>query len=899
MSKNLVIVESPAKAKTIEGFLGKDYTVRSSFGHVRDLVKKGYGIDVENNFTPTYEVQPDKERVIAELKRLSKTADMVWLASDEDREGEAISWHLFETLGLEKKKTRRIVFHEITKSAIQSAIANPREIDINLVNAQQARRILDRLVGFELSPILWKKIRPSLSAGRVQSVAVRLIVEREREIQSFKSISAFKVAALFLVGDKAILKAELESRFKNETEANAFLERCKGSLYNINSIETKPAKRSPSAPFTTSTLQQEASRKLGFSVSQTMVVAQRLYEAGKITYMRTDSVNLSETAMSQAREAITKNYGGKYHFPRQFKTKSKGAQEAHEAIRPTYIENQEINGERNEQRLYDLIWKRTIASQMADAELEKTTAKVGISTTPEQFVAQGEVLKFDGFLKVYMESKDDEDNEDEESSTMLPPMREGDKLGLREITATERFTHHPARYTEASLVKKLEELGIGRPSTYAPTISTVQKRNYVEKTDREGSARNFTNLRYDGHKIVKEIKTENTGAEKSKLFPTDIGIVVTDFLMQYFPDILDFHFTAHVEEEFDEIAEGKMKWTDMLEEFYTPFHKTVEKTTDNSERASGERSLGVDPASGKPLIVRIGRFGPLAQIGETNEATGEKPKFASLRKEQSIETITLAQALDLFRLPHGLGTHKDKEVIIGVGRFGPYVKWGEQYISIPRAEDPLKVDMDRALELISEKEQADAPIAHYLGKPVTKGKGRFGPFIKYNDFFINVPKAYNFDALSQKDIEELVDKKMEKESNRFIQQWEEEKIAIENGRWGPFIRLGKDMFKLTKSTTGEKYAPEELKNLSLEEVKKMILVQNPAAFDKKGKKAAAKNTSSGVKKAAVKKIVVKKAPAKKAPAKKSGVIKKIIKKGSFLKKAASKKPAVKKVTKKK
>ena len=881
MSKNLVIVESPAKAKTIEGFLGKDYTVKSSFGHVRDLVKKGYGIDVEKNFTPTYEVQPDKERVIAELKKLSKTADMVWLASDEDREGEAISWHLFETLGLEKKKTKRIVFHEITKSAIQNAIANPREIDINLVNAQQARRILDRLVGFELSPILWRKIRPSLSAGRVQSVAVRLIVEREREIQSFKSTSAFKVAALFIVGGKAVLKAELENRFKTEPEASAFLEKCKGAIYTINSIETKPAKRSPSAPFTTSTLQQEASRKLGFSVSQTMVVAQRLYEAGKITYMRTDSVNLSETAMSQAKEAITKDYGVKYHNPRQFKTKSKGAQEAHEAIRPTYISNQSIDGERNEQRLYELIWKRTIASQMSDAELEKTTVKVGISTTPEQFVAQGEVLKFDGFLKVYMESKDDDETEDEENSSILPPMSQGDKLQLKEITATERFTHHPARYTEASLVKKLEELGIGRPSTYAPTISTVQKRNYVEKTDREGNPRNFTMLTFEGTKITKEIKTENTGAEKSKLFPTDIGMVVNDFLIQYFPDILDFNFTARVEEEFDEIAEGKMKWTDMLEEFYTPFHKTVEKTTENSERASGERALGKDPKSGKPVIVRIGRFGPLAQIGETNEETGEKATFASLRKEQSIETITLEDALDLFKLPMNLGSHKEKEVIIGVGRFGPYVKWGEQYISIPRSEDPLKVDMDRAIALISEKEQADAPIAHSHGKPVTKGKGRFGPFIKHGDLFINVPRAYNFDNLSQSDIDELVSKKLEKESNRYIQQWPEEKIALENGRWGAFIRFGKNMVKLSREEGG-KYTPEELANLTLEEVKKMIEVQLPGAFDKKGKKAAAKKgAAAGVAKAPAKKA------AKKASAKKATV-----------KKAASKKAAPRKTAKK-
>ena len=876
-----MIVESPAKAKTIEGFLGKDFTVKSSFGHVRDLAKKGFGIDIENNFTPTYEVQPDKERVIAELRKLSKSADMVWLASDEDREGEAISWHLFETLGLDKNKTKRIVFHEITKPAIQKAIANPREIDINLVNAQQARRILDRLVGFELSPILWRKIRPSLSAGRVQSVAVRLIVEREREIQNFTSTSAYKVSALFNVG-KAILKAELDNRFKTEAEAQAFLEKCKGAIYNITSLETKPAKRSPSAPFTTSTLQQEAARKLGFSVAQTMQVAQRLYEAGKITYMRTDSVNLSETAMNQAKEAITGNYGVKYHSPRQYKTKSKGAQEAHEAIRPTYIDVQSVDGERNEQRLYELIWKRTISSQMADAELEKTTAKVGISTTSELYIAQGEVLKFDGFLKVYMESTDEET--DEENSSMLPPMTQGDTLELKESTATQRFTHHPARYTEASLVKKLEELGIGRPSTYAPTISTVQKRNYVEKTDREGTTRQYVNLTFNGTKIDKEIKTENTGAEKSKLFPTDIGMVVNDFLLQYFPDILDFNFTAKVEEEFDDIADGKIVWTKMLKDFYKPFHTTVEKTIDNSERASGERLLGIDPASGKNIIVRIGRFGPLAQIGETVEGSEEKPRFASLRKEQRMELITLEEALDLFKLPKNLGTYDDKEVVVAVGRFGPYIKLGEAFISIPRTIDPLTVDMEKAIEIIKEKEEADAPVAHYKGKGVTKGKGRFGPFIKYEGMFINVPRAYNFDNLSQKDIDELIEKKLDKEANRYIQNWPEDKISIENGRWGPFIKFGKLMFKLFKEKGG-KYAPEELADLSLEDTKKMILAQDPKAFDKKGaKKVAAKKSTSTKKETATTKLkVVKKAtPAKKAT----------------LKKAASKKPTARKLVKK-
>lgn len=869
MIKNLVIVESPAKAKTIEGFLGKDFTVKSSFGHVRDLVKKGHGIDIERNFTPTYEVQPDKQKVIEELRRLSQKADMVWLASDEDREGEAISWHLFETLGLQKKKTKRIVFHEITKEAIQEAITNPREIDINLVNAQQARRILDRLVGFELSPILWRKVRPSLSAGRVQSVAVRLIVEREREIQAFQPSSAFKVSAQFLADGKSLFKAELDQRFKTEAEARSFLQSCVGAGYKVYELETKPAKRTPSAPFTTSTLQQEASRKLGFSVSQTMLIAQKLYEAGKITYMRTDSVTLSENAIKQTREAIQKNYGNEYYQPRQYKTKSKSAQEAHEAIRPTYIRNQFVEGERNEQRLYELIWKRTVASQMADAELEKTTAKIAISGQERQFVAQGEVLKFDGFLKLYIESKDEE--EDEENSSMLPPLRKDQALELKEISAVQRFTHHPARYTEASLVKKLEELGIGRPSTYAPTISTIQKRNYVEKTDREGQLRQYTVLNFDGRELKHELRSETTGAEKSKLFPTDIGMVVNDFLIQYFPEIMDFHFTARVEEEFDEIAEGKMLWTEMLKEFYKPFHKDVENTIDNSERASGERSLGIDPASGKPVIVRIGRFGPLAQIGENDEESGEKARFASLRKDQSIETISLQEALDLFKLPMSVGEYKGNDVVVAVGRFGPYIKFNEQFISIPKGEDPMKVDLDRAIELIREKELADAPIATYKGQAVTKGKGRFGPYIKMGNLFINVPRAYDFENLSQSDINELIAKKLEKEANRYIQQWPEEKISIENGRWGPFIRFGKEMLKLGRKAGGDKFEAEELKSLSLEDVKRMIVEQMPEAFEKKSKKGAAKAPAkkAAAKVPAAKTRAVKKSPPKKAVAKKA------------------------------
>lgn len=880
MSKNLVIVESPAKAKTIEGFLGKDFTVKSSFGHVRDLVKKGFGVDIENDFNPTYEVQPDKERVISELKSLSKKADMVWLASDEDREGEAISWHLYETLGLTAKNTRRIVFHEITKPAILKAIENPRKIDINLVNAQQARRVLDRLVGFELSPILWKKVRPSLSAGRVQSVAVRLIVEREREIQKFVSNSAFKVSGQFTVGS-GLLKAELDKRFAEEKDAAAFLDKCKQATFTIGALETKPAKRTPAAPFTTSTLQQEAARKLGFSVAQTMQVAQRLYESGKITYMRTDSVNLSETAIDQAHKAIHEFYGPQYYFHRQYKNKSKGAQEAHEAIRPTYIDRTTIDGERNEVRLYDLIWKRTIASQMSDAELEKTTAKVTVSNTSEIFVAQGEVLKFDGFLKVYLEGTDDEENEDENSS-MLPPLKVGENVNRKEITAVQRFTHHPARYTEASLVKKLEELGIGRPSTYAPTISTVQKRNYVEKKDKEGNPRNYVCLTLAGQNTQKDIRTENTGAEKAKLFPTDIGVVVNDFLLNYFPTILDFNFTAKVEEEFDEIAEGKIDWHKMLAEFYKPFHKTVESTMENSERASGERTLGTDPESGKPVIVRIGRFGPLAQIGENNESTGEKAKFASLRKTQSIETITLEEALDLFKLPINLGQYNGKDVSVSIGRFGPYIKLDDSFISIPRHIDPFTVDMDAAVQLIKEKEQADAPIAHYNGKGVTKGKGRFGPFIKYDGMFINVPRAYNFDHLSQKDIEELIEKKIDKEANRYIHNWPEEKISVENGRWGPLIKFGKLQLKVIGlSKSGGKLSADDIAALGLDDIKKMIVQQVPNAFDAKPKKAAAKKAPA--KKAAVKKAVVKKAAPKKT---------------SSVKIAANKKAAPKKLKKK-
>ena len=873
MAKNLVIVESPAKGKTIEGFLGKDYLVKSSFGHIRDLVKKGLGIDTQHDFAPTYEVDPDKQRVVDELKKLAVKADTVWLATDEDREGEAISWHLAEALNLDVKRTNRIVFHEITKTAIQEAIKNPRRIDINLVNAQQARRILDRIVGFELSPVLWKKIKPSLSAGRVQSATVRLVVEREREVSAFNSTSSYRVIALFDMGS-AILKAELDKRFNTLKEAESFLEACKNANFKVENLEVKPTKRSPSAPFTTSTLQQEASRKLGFSVAQTMRVAQKLYESGKITYMRTDSVNLSGLAVNTAISEITANYGANYSYPRQFKTKSKGAQEAHEAIRPTYLNQPTISGENQEVRLYDLIWKRTVASQMADAQLEKTTATITASGLKEKFIAQGEVIKFDGFLKLYIESTDEETQEGQEG--MLPPVKMGQSLSYKEIQATERFSYPPPRYTEASLVKKLEELGIGRPSTYAPTISTIINRGYVEKTDRLGRVREYNQITLSSDKIKTEVKTENTGAEKSKLFPTDMGMVVNDFLVQHFEEIVDFNFTATVEREFDEIAEGQKEWSKMIKEFYKPFHKHVESTTENADRASGDRLLGKDPASGRNMYARIGRFGPLVQIGEQNDE--EKPRFASLRKEQRLESITLEEALDLFKLPMSLGNFEDKEVIIGVGRFGPYVKWNEQFISIPRTEDPLSYDMERASQLIKEKQTADAPIATYDGKPVTKGKGRFGPFIKFDNMFINVPRAYNFDALSKKDINELIEKKLEKESNRFIAQWPEEKISIENGRWGPFIKFGKDMFKLGRSADGKVMAAEELKLLSLEDVKKMIVEQKPTAFDKnsKAKKATAKKAFKTVAKKAVKKAV-KTAPAKKTIAKKASA-KKVAKK---------------------
>ena len=765
MAKNLLIVESPAKAKTIEGYLGKDFLVKSSYGHIRDLVKTDDAIDVNNNFVQKYEVPADKKAVVSELKKLAKEAETVWLASDEDREGEAISWHLIETLGLKEDKTKRIVFHEITKPAILKAIENPRKIDYNLVNAQQARRVLDRLVGFELSPVLWRKVKPSLSAGRVQSVAVRLIVEREREINKFKATAAFKVTAIFSTGkQKELFRAELSERFEAEAEAQKFLEACKSAIYSITSLETRPTKRSPAPPFTTSTLQQEASRKLGYSVSRTMSIAQKLYEHGFITYMRTDSVNLSDTALNAASAEIHSAYGDKYYQHRKFKTKSAGAQEAHEAIRPTYFEQHTIEGDNSEKRLYELIWKRAIASQMSEAQFEKTTAKISISTRSEQFVANGEVMKFDGFLKVYMESTDEEQEtnlDEENANAILPPLSKGQELQAQEVKATERFSRPPARYTEASLVKKLEELGIGRPSTYAPTISTVQNRGYVVKEEREGKSRQFNVLTLAKGELNKEVKTEITGAEKGKLFPTDIGAVVNDFLVQHFNGIVDFHFTASVEKQFDEIAHGLKEWTEMIKSFYNPFHQEVETTIQTAEKARGERDLGVDPETGKRMSVRIGRFGPFVQIGENAENEGdEKPRYASLRTGQMIETITLEEALELFKLPKKVGVFEDKDMTVAIGRFGPYVRHASAFYSLPKGVDPHSVTEAEAIQIIEEKRKKDSEklIKSFDENPDVKIlNGRWGPYIEYGKLNVKIPKGKEAKDLTFEEVKALAD----------------------------------------------------------------------------------------------------------------------------------------------
>ncbi|MDD4008489.1 MAG: type I DNA topoisomerase [Fermentimonas sp.] len=760
MEKNLVIVESPAKAKTIEKFLGKDFHVMSSYGHIRDLKKKDFSIDVENGFEPIYEVPTDKRKVVSELKAAAKNADTVWLASDEDREGEAISWHLFETLELKEENTKRIVFHEITKNAIQEAIKNPRKIDQNLVDAQQARRILDRIVGFELSPVLWRKIKPALSAGRVQSVAVRLIVEREREIQNFNSEASYRIVGIFTKeenGQTYEIKAEYNKRLKTKEEALDLLEKLKTSVFSIEDVVTKPAKKTPAAPFTTSTLQQEASRKLGFSVGQTMMVAQRLYESGKITYMRTDSVNLSGLAIGTAKTEVIEQYGEKYHKTRQYTTKSKGAQEAHEAIRPTFISEHEVDGTAQEKKLYNLIWKRTIASQMADAELERTTANISVSNSDGRFVANGEVIKFDGFLRVYLEGTDDENGEKEDG--LLPPIKKGEMLEMQEVSATERFTQRPARYSEAALVRKMEELGIGRPSTYAPTISTIINREYVEKKSIEGDQRNYNVLLLKKSKIKDSEKTETTGADKNKLFPTDIGIVVNDFLVEHFPSVINYNFTANVEEGFDKIAEGKAKWRESIANFYNVFHPIVEETANmRMEHKAGERVLGTDPKSGRQISVKIGRYGAMAQIGTPEEE--EKPLFASLQKTQSIETITLEETLKLFELPRNLGEFRDKEVVIGVGRFGPYVKHNNKFVSIPKGVDPLEIQLEEAVELIEEKEKKDKEktIKIFEEEPDLQVlNGRYGPYIKYQKSNYKIPKTIDPKELTLDECKKIIE----------------------------------------------------------------------------------------------------------------------------------------------
>lgn len=828
MSKNLLIVESPAKAKTIEKYLGSDFTVKSSYGHIRDLEKSNISVDVENDFEPKYVVSPDKKKVVKELKDLMKKSDEVWLATDEDREGEAISWHLCKVLGLDEKQTKRIVFREITKPAIQNAVKKPRVLDLNLVDAQQARRILDRLVGYELSEVLWKKVKGNLSAGRVQSVAVKLIVERERDIINFNPTPFFKVNALFLVkneqGNMVELKAELPGKFSSIKDAEDFIRKSNGADFIINDIEVKPSKRKPAAPFTTSTLQQEASRKLGFSVSRTMRTAQKLYEVGLITYMRTDSTALSDTAINAIASEIDSSFGKRYVQTRHYRNKVANAQEAHEAIRPTNFGMKLAGSDRDQERLYELIWKRTVASQMAEAELERTIVKIAVSTIKDAFLqAEGEVLKFDGFLKVYLESSDDD--EDEETRGMLPPLTIGQNLPLKEMVGTERFTRPPARYTEASLVKKLEELGIGRPSTYAPTISRImeEKRGYVIRDSREGEERKYKVIILRDGKIESRTDTEKTGAVKNRLFPTDMGTLVTDFLDEHFSEIMDYKFTADIEQKFDDISNGKIVWTKMMKDFYFPFHNTVEETVEKAERASGERILGKDPESGYSLLVRMSRMGPVVQIGHQDElGEDEKPKYANLRPGQSLESITYEEAMDLFKLPRKLGEYNGKEVTVGAGRYGPYVKFNDNtYVSIPRSEDPLDITLERAMELIKEKEKADAPIGTYKDLPITKGKGRFGPFVKWNNLFVNVPKKYDFDNLPIEDAIELIKKKEEKEANRYIKQWTDEKIALENGRWGPFIRHGKKSISLPK-VDGKRMTQEDAAELSLDDVKKII-----------------------------------------------------------------------------
>lgn len=809
MPKNLVIVESPAKAKTIEKFLGKDYKVESSYGHIADLPQKELGVDVENDFQPKYVVNSDKKSVVSKLNKAAKSSDTVWLASDEDREGEAIAWHLYDELKLDDAKTKRIVFSEITKSAIQKAIENPRGINYNLVNAQKARRVLDRLVGYELSPVLWRKVKGGLSAGRVQSVSVRLIVEREREIRDFKTQTFYKVEAQFKTKDGASFKAKLPKRFDSLEKAKSFLEKCIDANFDVAELDKKPAQKKPAPPFTTSTLQQEAARKLYFPVGKTMSMAQRLYEAGHITYMRTDSVNLSNQAKAGAQEEIISAYGEKYHQSRNYKGKSKGAQEAHEAIRPTDFSKHNVPAERDQQRLYELIWKRAIASQMSNALLERTNVKIKADKHQETFVAKGEMIKFDGFLKVYFESKDEED---EEQAGMLPKIDKGDKLNSIAIESTQGFTRPPSRYTEAALVKKLEELGIGRPSTYAPTISTIQNRKYIEKSNIEGHKRSFKKLILKNNEIKEKSLSEITGADKGKLIPTDVGMVVNDFLVNHFEGILDYNFTAKLEQNFDEIAQGEEQWTKIIKEFYDKFHPNVEDVAKNAEREVGERVLGKDPKTGKPVSARLGKFGPMVQIGSVEDE--EKPKFAGLRPNQTLNSITFEEAMDLFKLPKELGEYKGEKVEANVGRYGPYIRYGKKFASIPKGEDPLEVDYERALEIIKAKEKADEPIYTYKGKGVQKGKGRFGPFLKWDGMFINVNKKYDFDNLSEADIIELIEDKIQKEKDKLIHHWEDEGIKVEKARWGRFkLSQGKTKVELPKTTDAEALTLKEVKSI--------------------------------------------------------------------------------------
>jgi DNA topoisomerase-1 len=850
MAKKLLIVESPAKAKTIEKYLGADFFVKSSYGHIRDLEKgNDLGVDVSNHYLPNYVIPPDKYRTVKELKDAAAKAEEVWLATDEDREGEAISWHLCQVLDLDPRATKRIVFHEITKPAIQKAVLQPRTVDMNTVNAQQARRVLDRLVGWELSGLLWKKVKGQLSAGRVQSVAVKLVVEREREIQQFNSTPYFKIVAQFQAnmasGKTVTFKAESPERYETGEGAESFLKKCIGAAYQVDDVRVTPTRRKPAPPFTTSTLQQEASRKLSFSVTRTMSVAQKLYEEGFITYMRTDSTNLSETAIQSIGDEIIKQFGANYHHQRRYKTKNDSAQEAHEAIRPTYVERFNVSGNRDEQRLYELIWKRAVASQMADAELEKTTVDVGIypAQTAQRFgilVAQGEVMKFDGFLKLYIESTDDEE---EEQQGMLPPLSKKQQLMLDLMTATERFTRPPARYTEAGLVKKLEELGIGRPSTYAPTISKIMETNrgYVIKDSREGEERKFQVFTLQQNSISKSTGKEITGATKNMLYPTDMGMIVSDFLSTYFDKIMDYGFTADIERRFDDIAEGKLDWPKMIDTFYKPFHIEVENTLKDADRASGERILGVDPESGRTVLVRLSKLGkPVIQIGTGDELNkDEKPRYANLRAGKNLETITLPEALEGFQLPRSLGEYMGEDLQVNTGRYGPYVKYGAAFISLAKGQDPFEVTLDEVIPLIQAKLQADKPLGHYENLPITKGKGKFGPFIKWSDLYVNVPKAINFEEISEKQAIELILVKIEKEANRYIQHWPEEKISIENGRWGPYIRYGKNMLNLPKLESG-KMTADQARSLELADVKAIIEKEMPGAFKDKKEKVSKK-----------------------------------------------------------